>query len=296
MLIVRPTLVAATAAGLLATAACERGDSQANQAANTANAAEQQTVPKIIPVPEPPMNREQLLIATLRAASAFAAGADDSKLQDSLSGKKFEFRIRFGCDGPSTSADDPYGWTFNKKSNALKVRATPALSPKDPAVKALAGQAFETVEGFWLRRPWLLAPVCPKKAEAPAAPAPAQEKAPAKPQPTKAETPAEPASPEPSSSQSVGIAQFFTDTGPRTMRRSGRPYEATEKLDVAQPPEGGFDLVLTGKLVALPNGRVIACTRTEAGERPACLISVEFGKVAIERADTHEQLAQWGSG
>jgi hypothetical protein len=94
----------------------------------------------------------------------------------------------------------------------------------------------------------------------------------------------------------VGIAQFFTDTGPRTMRRSGRPYQATEKLETGKPPVGGFELVLTGKLVALPNGRVIACTRSEGDERPACLISVEFGKVAIERADTHEQLAQWGSG
>jgi hypothetical protein len=294
MLIARQTLVAATAAALLATAACERGDSQANEAANTANAARQQTVPKIIPVPEPPMNREQLLIATLRAASDFAAGTDDSKLQSSLSGKKFELRIRFGCEGPSKDSADPYGWTFNEKTSALKVRAIPALSPKDATVKAVAGQAFETVEGFWLRRPWLLAPVCPQKPEP--APTATEEGAAAKSHSAKPEIPAEPAMPEPSPPQTVGIAQFFTDTGPRTMRRSGRPYEATEKLDTAHPPQGGFDLVLAGKLVALPNGRVIACTRPETGERPACLISVEFGKVAIERADTHEQLAQWGSG
>jgi hypothetical protein len=292
MLTVRQTLVAAAAAGFLATGGCQGGDNQANETANTANAAGQQTVPNLIPVPEPPMNREQLLIATLRAASDFAAGVDDSKLQNSLAGKKFEFRIRFGCDGPAKDSGDPYGWTFNEKTSALKVRATPALSPKDPAVKAVAGQAFETVEGFWLRRPWLLAPVCPQKAEA-ATPATEQEPE-AKTQSAKADAPAEPAPSGPS--QSVGIAQFFTDTGPRTMRRSGRPYEATEKLATGQPPAGGFDLVLSGKLVALPNGRVIACTRTEAGERPACLISVEFGKVAIERADTHEQLAQWGSG
>jgi hypothetical protein len=296
MLTVRQTFAAAAASALLATAGCQSGE-QANQAANTANAAEPQTVPKLIPVPEPPMNREQLLIATLQAASAFAAGADDTKLQRSLSGQKFELRIRFGCDGPSTSSGDPYGWTFNEKTSALKVRATPALSPADPAVKAVAGQAFETVEGFWLRRPWMLAAACPSNEET-SSPKPVQKPdAPANAQTsTKTGQPPKPPVPVAPPSQLVGIAQFFTDTGPRTMRRSGRPYEATEKLETGQPPSGGFDLVLTGKLVALPNGRVIACTRTEAGERPACLISVEFGTVAIERADTHEQLAQWGSG
>jgi len=224
------------------------------------------------------MSREQLLVATLRAASAFAAGTDDTELQKSLANKDYEFRIRFGCDGPDKAAtDDPFGWTYDAKTRALKVRATPALSPKDAPVKALAGEAFENVEGFWLRRPWLLAPVCPKADEDTAAD-------------ETTETPEVPVS------QSIGIAQFFTETGPRTMRRSGRPYEATKKLESDQPPSGGFDLVLTGRLVALPDGRVIACTRSRAGERPACLISVEFGKVSIERADTHEQLAQWGSG
>ena len=242
------------------------------------------------------MTREQVLIATLRAATDFAAGADDSKLQASLSGKKFEFRIRFGCDGPANEADAPYGWTFNATTGVLKVRATPALSPKDATVKAVAGEAFETVEGFWLRRPWLLAPVCLKDGTSPPEATTGDEF------PSEAETAAKkkklteaPIAGQ-AASQMVGIAQFFTDTGPRTMRRSGRPYQATEKLDSGKPPARGFDLVLAGKLVALPNGRVIACTPSQTDERPACLISVEFGKVAIERADTHEQLAQWGSG
>lgn len=235
------------------------------------------------------MNREQLLIATLRAASNYATGVDDAKLQTALAGKKFEFRIRFGCDDPHKNAsNEAFDWTYNPQTRALKVRATPALSPMDAPVKAIAGEAFETVEGFWLRRPWLLTPACPRDDEV-ATPegAPA---ATAKSVNGKAEASA------PASSHAIGIAQFFTATGPRTMRRSGRPYEATKRLETDEPPSGGFDLVLTGRLVALPNGRVIACTRSGADERPACLISVEFGKVAIERADIHEQLAQWGSG
>jgi hypothetical protein len=279
MLTVRQTGFAAAAAVLLLAGACQGGESQQNHADNAANAAKQQTVPRLpIPVPEPPMSREQVLVDALRAATAFAAGSDDARLQKSLANKQFELRIRFGCDAPGeTGTTEPFGWTYDPKTRVLKVRATPALSLKDAPVKAIAGEAFEAVEGFWLRRPWLLEPVCPRPDENAA--------------PGEASNAAELAPP-----QSVGIAQFFTATGPRTMRRSGRPYEATKKLEKDEPPNGGFDLVLTGRLVALPDGRVIACTRSLTGEQPACLISVEFGQVSIERADTHEQLAQWGSG
>ena len=80
------------------------------------------------------------------------------------------------------------------------------------------------------------------------------------------------------------------------MRRSGRAYEATKRLEAGQQPTDGFDFILSGRLAPLPDGRVIACTRPASGERPNCIISVEFGKVWIERADTHEQIAQWGAG
>ena len=280
MLTVRQTLSTAAAAATLLTGACQSGEGD-KQAANSANAAQQQTVPRLaIPVPKPPLDRDQLLVASLRAATAFAAGIDDTQLQKSLADRKFEFRIRFGCEAPGKqSAQEPFDWSYDPKTRALKVRATPALSLKDAPVKAVAGEAFETVEGFWLRRPWLLSPVCPQVQDDAVADSGSKGG-------SSAELP----------QQSVGIAQFFTKSGPRTSRRSGRPYEATTRLETDQPPAGGFDLVLAGRLVALPDGRVIACTRSHAGEQPACLISVEFGTVSIERADTHEQLAAWGSG
>jgi hypothetical protein len=294
----RQPLPAAAALASLLLSACG-GEAQQNRAAANGNAADQQAATKLpIPVPEPPLGREQLLTAALKAASAFATGASDEALQKSLDGKKFEFRIRFGCDGPGEEgAGQPFDWTYDKATGALKVRATPALSPKDPPIKALAGEAFETVEGFWVRRPWLMVAACPineqpeSQAEEPANGKAAAAK-PTRPKPTQATDSATGVSPP----QLVGIAQFFTATGPRTMRRSGRPYEATKRLEDAKAPEGGFDLVLSGRLAPLPNGRVIACTRATSEERPACVISVEFGKVSIERADTHEQLAQWGSG
>jgi len=291
---VRRAVLMTVAVASLAASSCGRDEGGRNESANAANtAAEQEAVPKHpIPVPEPPLDRAQLLLAATRAASDFAAAADDRERQKKLADRKFEFRIRFGCEGPGDEGRDrPFNWTYNEKTGALKVRAALTLSLEDAPVEAIAGGAFESVEGAWVRRPWLLTAACPLRD---AADAPRSNSG-------RAEALKPAAAGEAGTrtviDRTVGIAQFFTATGPRTMRRSGRPYEATKRLDAEKDrPVGGFDLVLGGRLTPLPNGRVIACTRSQAGERPSCIISVEFGKVAIERADTHEQLAQWGSG
>jgi hypothetical protein len=294
MLTMRHGRSAALFVALLAAAACGGPQNENDISSNAANAAQQQAVPQL-PVPklEQPIGREQLLLAAEHAASDFAAGIDDGQQQKDLAGRKFEFRIRFGCEAPPAEAKDTaFGWSVDKDSGALKVRAAPTLSAKDPQVRALAGDAFETVEGFWVRQPWLLSATCPRKAVAAEGQAPEpNDKQPA----VESKTP-EKVTGQPAPLPTLGIAQFFTATDPRTLRRSGRPYEATKKLDDGDAPSGGFDLLITGRLVALPDGKVIACTLTPSGGRPSCVVSVEFGQVSIERADTHEQLAQWGSG
>lgn len=267
MLTMRQALSAAAAAAFLILAGCGDNGKRQEQPAVAANAAEKPVVPDI-PLPQPPLDREQLLVAVMHAASDFATGADDRQAQKALADKKFELRIRFGCGAPDRAANGPFGWSFDEATGTLKVRATPDLTTSDPAVKAIAGDAFESAEGFWIEHPWVLSAACP------AGPVP------------------EPAG----GLKSVGLAQFFTATDPRTMRRSGRPYESTQKVEDGKAPEQGFDLVLSGRLVALPDGRVIACAPASGGGRPSCVVSAEFGAVSIERADTHEQLAQWGSG
>ncbi len=312
MLTIRQSLSAAAAASL-ALCACARDDNQQNQAANAANAVQQQTVPLPVPSFQAPLDRGQLLVDVLRAATDFASGVDDQQRQKDLADKKFEFRFRFGCNGPDKAdSGKDFGWTFNDKTRALKVRATPALSTKNAAVEAIAGEAFEAVEGFWVAQPWLLSAVCPaiEKDQAQAA-TPAKQSDSGQSDGKTAETgktkpsasadnakPSADAAAQAAATQPriVGIAQFFTATGPRTMRRSGRPYEATKRLEAGDKPSGGFDFVLSGRLAPLPDGRVIACTKSTGGARPSCIISVEFGKVWIERADTKEQIAQWGSG
>ena len=228
MLTMRRALPAAAAAASLILAGCGDDGKQQNQPAVAANAAEKPVVPDI-PLPEPPLDREHLLAAVTYAASDFATGTDGRERQKALAGKKFEFRIRFGCGQPTDDARAPFGWSFDETSGTLKARATPTLSLKDAAVKAIAGDAFESAEGFWLSQPWVLSAACPASPSAQATDA----------------------------LQSVGIAQFFTATGARTMRRSGRAYDTTQKIEDGRAPAGGFDLILAGRLVALPDGRVI---------------------------------------
>lgn len=277
MLTARHKLSLALPAAILAVlSGCSVEQPQQDQATNSANAAGEAIVPAtpVLPVPQPPLNREQLLGAVAQAASDFASGTDDSKRQKQLEGRKFELRMRFGCGGASLESTDDSGSfssSLDEKSGALKVSAKPTLSLTDAPVKAVAGDRFESVEGFWIGRPWMLTATCPHVSSATAAPGQ-------------------------SPGQIVGIAQFFTANQPRTFRRSGRSYEATRKLDQGDKPTGGFDLVVSGRLTALPDGRAIACTVSPSAGRPPCIISAEFGTVSIERADTHEQLAAWGTG
>jgi hypothetical protein len=159
---------------------------------------------------------------------------------------------------------------------------------------AIAGDAFEAAEGFWVPRPWLLQPGCPV-VPPPTAPAQPAEAGTAKNPPSEAAKAK--VAPQPVAQQRVGIAQFFSDTDSRTLRRDGRPYEATKVLEIGQAPSAqGYDLVLSGRLKRLPNGRVIRCRVERPDLPPQCIVSASFDRVWIERPDTKESLAEWNAG
>jgi hypothetical protein len=233
------------------------------------------------------MDRAALLELVAKARSAAAAGVDDRESQRPLDGKEFEFRIRFGCGGPSSKAKTkgPFGWSFDPKSGVLRVHAAPTLSSDDPIIAALAIKDVEDVEGFWLARPWLLQATCP------AVPPPsAGDQAESKPTHTGTDPPL------PAPVLKMGIAQFFTVSDPRTGRRDERPYEAVKKLDPgASVGTQGFDLVLSGRLRALPDGRVIHCNANGPDAPPDCVAAALFDHVWIEDAATMQRIADWGS-
>jgi hypothetical protein len=242
-----------------------------------------------LPLAEPPIDRERLLGAVAHAASAAALGEDDHKAQAALDGRPIEIRIRFGCPG-NPGEDRTFKTTFDPDKRILSLRASPDLTLDDPIASALAAVSAEAVEGFWIPRPWLLAPGCPK------APPDESEAPPSEGEPgPEAETPAPVEEPR-AAAQRVGIAQVFTTSDPRTRRRDHRPYQLTRALgpDELQPPDG-FDLVLSGRLKTPGAGRVIACVATDPDKPPDCVVSAEFDRVRIERADNRTVLAEWGS-
>jgi hypothetical protein len=56
----------------------------------------------------------------------------------------------------------------------------------------------------------------------------------------------------------------------------------------------GFTLVLSGRLKALPDRRVILCSARGPDSPPECVVSAEFDRVWIEHPATKEVVAQWG--
>lgn len=282
------------------------GGQAANESAAESNQANIVDLP-VLPVPSPPMDRAALLTAAAQAASAIAAGTDDREAQRKLDGNRFEMRIRFGCMGPVPADEERMaGWRFDPKSRTLRVQATPDVLPDDPAIAAVAGEGFEAVEGFWIARPWILQDACPARPD-PAVAVDTADKADAgqsAPKPKAAPKPVAEDSAEAAAirrqgkpSHSVAIAQFFTATDSRLGRRDHRPYKATKLLpEGAAPSASGYNLVLSGRLKRLPDGRTIACHAEGPDARPQCVISADFDRAWIERPDTRELVAEWSSG
>ena len=240
-----------------------------------------------IPAPEPPLDREKLLLAVMQSASASALAHDDEAKQRQFDGKRFEFRIRFGCGGGADRASPQVrGWNFDERSRVLRVRIEPDLIRGSEA-DGLVGTDFEDIEGFWVPRPWLLAAGCPQTA----APAPSPTSS------SEAEAPRTEAVGIAPGRRDVGIAQVYTATDSRTGRRNSRAFEVTKILDPEQRPSAaGYDLVLAGRLKALPSGKVIACGGGDPDRAPRCVISAQFDHTAIEPAGGGEPLAQWTAG
>ena len=249
-----------------------------------------------VPTPQPPLDRAALLAAVAEAASAFAAGAPIPEELGSLDGREFQLRIRFGCGGPSPDlGSEALGWAYNADRRRLRIRAKPTISAADPLVAALAGDESESVEGFWIPRPWLLQAVCPKGAAVRAGDDEATDETESAVTETR---PEERSSAEPTpAAPRIGIAQFFTSSDARTRRRDSRPYEVVETLaEGSAIPAQGFDLVLSGRLRAMPGKGVVACSAPGPDSPPECLISAEFQRVRIEDPSSGEVHGEWGGG
>lgn len=295
---------------LVAAAATVAACQQETPVENTAAEEPVLNLPSV-PKPRPPIDRASLLAAVAEAASATAAGTGMPESVQSLDGRQFEIRIRFGCRGPVTDLAERWlGWSFDPEQKRIRVRAMPTISGEEPLVERIGDESIEAVEGFWVPRPWLLLPVCPAAA--------AVQRAPTEEQPGTARDegvegqqqqerrPASAAAEEPPvdrvgepvpKAPRVGIAQFFTRDDPRSRRRDMRPYQAAHPLQADEALSSqGYNLVLSGRLRALPNRGTIHCFARGADSPPECIVSAEFLRVWIEKPGTREVIAEWGSG
>lgn len=304
-------LLAATAA----VAACQQ---QQPDAAVDGNVTEPVLNLPSVPRPEPRLDRASLLAAVAEAASATAAGAGTPETVRALDGRQFELRIRFGCRGPSNELGDRWlGWSFDPEKRRIRVRAMPTISKDVTLVAQLSGEQFEAVEGFWIPRPWLLQPVCPAAAavrgvqdqsqaqrtgDAQQQSKPNEGRAqqerrqPGRDEARRIDGDEERAEPVPTPPR-VGIAQFFTDEDSRTGRRDMRPYQAGHTLAEGKAISSqGYNLVLSGRLRALPGRGVVQCSARNPNSPPECIVSAEFLRVWIEQPATREIIAEWGGG
>jgi len=214
--------------------------------------------------------RAELIAAAAAAADAYAAGAANGTKD--LVDRRFVVRLAFGCGGPVADPGPAQAYyQYDPAGPALRLVARPATWTDLPLVRAAAsGAPVETVEGFWIPRPWMTREVCPRRRDV-----------------------APPATPTPVEAPSLGLAMFHDASASRVERRGERPYEHVVKLDA---PDAGqartFDLRLEGRIASFPDGAAIHCWSESAEHRPICLFAVDLDRVAFEDAKG-AVLADW---
>lgn len=267
-----------------------RGPQQASPPADAPPASS--TAPKPTPAalaPAPTLDRAALLSAIDAAAAGFAAGSPAAGA-DPLTGRAFDMRLAFACNGvkPSLaattgpSAVSPGGdeglatARWGAEGRTLQLSLTPAdWSQSSLLASGASGAAWEAVDGLWIARPWLRAPGCPAVTGDPLQQA------------------AAPASP-----QSAGLAVVFDTDGSRVGRRNGRAYDFVVRGQGEAPataPQAGYRLRLAGRIVGFPNGRAIRCSAAGGDQRPVCVAAVRLDTVAFETAEG-EVLSTWQAG
>ncbi len=229
----------------------------------------------LAPLPPPPLSRGELIAAANEAASAYAdQSSDKPAAKDALIGRRFSLKIPFGCDGAQMAPSGTQVFTeYDATKKTLKLVARPAAWKTLPLVQNLADiDQIESVEGFWIPRPWSTSEACPSRRNE-----------------------AIPATPTAPTAPSLGLARVFTTGGTRALQRGERPYEFVQKI-----PDGdasalsrSFNLVLQGRIVGFDRSTALRCWSESTAHRPICLYGVEFDRVAFEDGADGKVLAEW---
>ena len=273
--------VLALAGALLAGCDQKTPDHDVAASSTKTSIAPAQPEPKAVLTLVPALTRGDLVDASRQAASAYVEGKRASEA-DPLVGRSFAVRIAFGCNGPISSEalksqrDGLAGWSWGRDKKTIHI----SMTPGDWAGSALlagtgAADKWEAVEGVWIPRPWLAAESCPAIQADPL------------------QTDVLSASP-----QTVGLAAVFEAGSSRIGRRNGRAYEVTISArgdESMKPPEGGYWMVLQGRVTSFPSGRAIECRAPGPDQRPICIVAVQLDRAAYEDA-AGGSLSEWRTG
>ena len=252
------------------------------------------SVPLPLPAWSGPLARPDMLALAALAADATAAGmAPDGDLVRS-DGRRFELRLPFGCAGPA-APDADTGWMYNEANGTLRVFVTPQRwTADDWPLSAAQANSVESIEGFWIARPWTSSEACPATPPEPdAASAEAKEE---NADQTGADDAAETAR-EPPAPPTLAVGQVYTTESPRSGPRQGQAFRAVVRvtkgnLDTSQ----GFRLRISGRLASASGSAPAICRQASPSRRPVCLMTVSMDEVAIENPATGETLATWTLG
>ncbi len=240
-----------------------------------------------LPRERPLLGRADFIALAAKAADAFASGQAMPQEVTDAAGRRFDLVLPVGCAAsgdPSLSATD---WSYDKDRGRLRISIPPiGWKPADWNLDENA--KVDSIEGFWITRPWSSSDACP--------PAP----------PTgEAEEPEKPAEPAATADKEQGtepletlaVAQFFTPEGTSSIRRGGRPYSivariAPDAFDASQ----GFRLRLTGRIDRVPGGAAAQCVQPAGRDNPPiCIIATVLDEVRVENTATGAVLATWSA-
>ncbi|GGE04172.1 hypothetical protein GCM10011529_08170 [Polymorphobacter glacialis] len=189
-------------------------------------------------------------------------------------GRRFSIELPFGCGGPSTAdSDAAMRWRYDEKAGALRLHVAPIAWSPGEWLAAGPVTDGETIEGFWIARPWANSEACP----------------------TNDPVAASGVYPVLLPGQTLAIGEFFGSEDVRQGRRDGRAYTSVLRMTAdAVRGEQGFRVRLSGRIAAAPDGSLVACRQPGGAEqRPICIVLATFDEVAIENAATGETLTIW---
>lgn len=220
--------------------------------------------------PPPPLKRADLIRAAELAASRYAAGEPPQNTV--LAGRRFVATLPFGCAGPVADLKaTTSGWTLDEETGTLRAKVVPETFTEAPHLEPIAGgAAFEAAEGFWIDRPWSLTEACPPGSAGPSSAPPDR--------------------------QTLALVEFFGPGTQRARRREGRAYEAVKPIQADQAGlSQGLRLRVEGRLAPIGDAPPIGCWSETPQQRPTCVISARFERIAITDASGTRIFAEWSS-